>query len=76
MVTKISKVKSKRGKQHNNLGMTLDYCSKDKVCIDMRKYIRNILDKFLENFDHEEVVSLAGKKLFEVDANSIQLDKA
>ena len=40
----IGKVKSVRGKVYENISMTLDYTIKGEVKIDMRKYVKNMID--------------------------------
>ena len=42
----IGNVKSVRGKVHEYLSMTLDYSTRVEVNMDMRKYVKNMIDEF------------------------------
>ena len=43
----ILKVKSVRVKVHECFSMTLDYTKKGEVKIDMRKYVKNMINEFM-----------------------------
>ena len=49
---KIGNVKSVRGKFHNYLSMTLDYTIKGEVNIDIREYVKNMIDEFPINVEN------------------------
>ena len=42
----IGNVKSVIGKVHEYLSMTLDYSTRVEVNMDMRKYVKNMIDEF------------------------------
>ena len=47
---KHGEVKASRGKLHNYLGLTFDFCTKGKVRIDMRKYMCKIIEDFEKKY--------------------------
>ena len=49
----------RRGKIHEYLGMTLDYTSKGKVKIDMRQYLKSILEDLPTDYDGSAVTPAA-----------------
>merc|ERR1719410_1029553 len=66
-------VKIHRGKRHEYLGMILDYTLKEKLQVDMRYYIDDMVDNYpypikSANFPWND-------KLFKVDKNSTPLSK-
>ena len=62
------KVKSLRGKIHEYLFVTLYYTTKVEVKIDMRKYVKNIIDEFTINIEkYQAVASPETKNLLEVN---------
>ena len=62
-------VKVVRGKTHDYLAMVLDYSQEDKLRIDMRYYVKDMLEKFPEDV---EAIKKApwSDKLFKVDEKS------
>lgn len=66
-------VKITRGKVHDYLGMTLNYSMKGKIQVDMRDYVKGIL----EDFPHElkSATSPWTGNLFKVDVDSKSLNK-
>ena len=71
----IGKVKATRGKKHDYLAMTLDYSEKGKVKVDMRNYIKSMIEYFPTKLNENDVVSTpANENLFKKD-NSKQLDQ-
>ena len=59
-------VTTHRGKKHNYLGMTLDYSRENEVKMDMREYVRGMLETFLIKFKaNQTAVTPASEKLFE-----------
>ena len=65
----------KRGKKHDYLGILLDYTVKGKVKIDMREYIKSILEDLPSAFDGEAVTP-AASYLFNVDDACKKLNQA
>ena len=64
-----------RGKKHDYLAMTLDYSEKGKVKVDMRNYIKSMIEYFPTKLNENDVVSTpANENLFKKD-NSKQLDQ-
>ena len=61
-----------RGKVHEYLGMKLDYCEEGKVKIDMKDYLKNILDG-LPNKYQGGAITPAANHLFEVNKNMWKL---
>jgi Reverse transcriptase (RNA-dependent DNA polymerase) len=60
------KVASKRGKVHDYLGMVLDYSEKGAVKIDMRKYVKDMLNAFPIKLDSKMIARTpSGDKIFE-----------
>ena len=67
----------KRGKIHDYLGMTLDYTTKGKVRIDMKDYIRKILNDVEHLTDGWEgkAITSATENLFKISYDSKKLSK-
>lgn len=67
---KIGKVKSTKGRVHDYLGMVLDYSSQGEVKIDMRYYVKQMLQDFPEEIKKTEwVKNPATANLFKVDGS-------
>ena len=50
--------------------MTLDYTTKGEVKVDIRKYVKNIIDEFPVNMEkYQAVTSLETDNLFKVDVS-------
>ena len=48
--------------------MTLDYTTKEKVKIDMRNYVKKMIDEFPINIEKSQAVAIpATKNIFKVD---------
>ena len=54
------KVATKRGKIHEYLGMTLDYNEEGVIKIDMRKYVKDMLESFPIKLESNQVASTPG----------------
>ena len=67
----------KRGKIHDYLGMVLDYTTKGKVKIDMRQYIRKILQELehLKDGWEGKAITPATENLFKISNNATKLEK-
>jgi hypothetical protein len=65
------------GKVHDYLGMTLDYSDIGKVTIDMREYVKEVLESALADMREGIAATPAAAHLYEVklDAVDDQLDK-
>jgi hypothetical protein len=63
-----------RGKIHNYLGMTLDYSEEGVVKIDMRDYVKKVLNEMPDDMDGT-ATSPAGSYLFQVKEGIEQLDE-
>ena len=61
----IGTVKVKRGKKFDYLGMTLDFSKPDKVKIDMREYVKKMIDDF-PNLKKGKAKTPAANHLFNV----------
>ena len=65
---RVGKVKLVRGKFHEYFSVPLDYTTKGEVKIDMRKYVKNMIDEFPINIEKSQAVtSPATKNLFEAN---------
>ena len=53
----IGKVKATRGKKHDYLAMTLDYSEKGKVKVDMRNYVKSMIEYFPTKLNENVVIS-------------------
>ena len=60
--TKSVNVKSVRGKVHEYLSMALDYIAKGEVKIDMRKYVKKMIDEFTVHIKKYQAVASPGTK--------------
>ena len=71
------KVKVHHGKVHEYLGMKLDYSEKNKLKIDMRDYVKGMLDAFPRKFKKGETAATpAGEDLFaQKSSNDKKLEK-
>ena len=71
------KVKVHCGKVHEYLGLKLDYSEKKKVKIDMRDYVKGMLDTFPMKFKKSETAATpAGEDLFgQKSSNDKKLEK-
>ena len=58
----IGKVKSVRVKVHEYFSMTLDYSTKGEVKIDMRKYVKHIIDEFPIRIKKPQAVEIPATK--------------
>ena len=65
----------KRGEVHEYLGMTLDYRTKGKVCINMRQYINQILQELAHLSDRWEATAVtpAAENVFKIYDNAKSL---
>ena len=74
------RVKIHRGKVHDYLGMKLNYSEKKKLKIDMRDYVKGMLDSFPRKFkEGETAIPPAGEDLFGQKSSNdkkLQQDKA
>ena len=69
------KVKSTRGKLHEFLGMTLDFCTKGKMRVDMSKYMSKMYKDFESKYTLNDTNLLpAANNLFANDRSSPKLD--
>ena len=74
---KIGEVKCTRGKKHVCLGMTLDYSVPGQVSVDMKRYVRDMLQQFPQEYlKGSKVKSPWNDNLFQVGKDSPALDKA
>ena len=63
----IGNVKSVRGKVHEYLSMTLDYTTKREENMDMRNYVKNMIDEFpVKNQKFQAVTIPATDDLFKM----------
>ena len=71
------KVKEHHGKEHEYLGMKSDYSEKKKLKIDMRDYVKGMLDALPIKFKKGETAATpAGEDLFgQKSSNSKKLEK-
>jgi hypothetical protein len=61
-----------RGKQHNYLGMTLDYSMPKKLKVNMCKYIKHMLDDApIHLSDHDKAKTPAGENLFTISSSKL-----
>ena len=58
----VSPVKVNRGKVHDYLGMTFDYSVPGKVIINMRDYVKGLLEKFLTQFAPDDTMPMPASK--------------
>jgi hypothetical protein len=65
----INKMKAKRGKKHDYLGMILDYTEKGKVKIDMTDYVKAMIREFPEELKGRTTTP-ASERIFEVNESS------
>ena len=63
-----------RGRKHDYLGMTLDYSIDGKVIVDMRDYVKKLLDDLPLCF-RGSAATPAASYLFDVDFNCVKLEK-
>jgi hypothetical protein len=65
------------GKVHDYLGMTLDYSANGKVTIDMREYVKEVLDSAPADMREGIAATPAAAHLYEVKMDGVddQLDK-
>jgi Reverse transcriptase (RNA-dependent DNA polymerase) len=70
---KIGKVKAVRGNKHEYLGMILDYSNKGELQLDMKSYIKKMLDEFPEQVTGSK--SPWNENLFKEDTNSALISK-
>ena len=60
-----------RGKVHEYFPLTLDCTTRGVVKIDMKNYVKNVIDEFSINIEKAQVVtSPATKKLFNMDVSN------
>ena len=72
---KHGEVKATRGKMHEYLGLTFDFRTKGKVRIDMRKYMRKMIDDFEKKYVlNDKATSPAANDLFANDEKSPKID--
>ena len=73
---KHGEVKATRGKMHDYLGLTFDFRTKGKVRIDMRKYMRKIIEDFKKKYVlNDKATSPAANDLFSNNEKSPKIDK-
>ena len=53
---KYGEVKGLQAKYHDFLGIKIDFCSKKHLILDMRKYVRNMLDDFPIKFGKDDTL--------------------
>ena len=76
MLRHLSEVKMTQGPLHNYLGMTLDYSVPQQISIDMSHYVKKMVKEFpQENLKGASVASLWNENLFNVQHDSIPLEK-
>ena len=63
-----------RGKKHEYLGMLLDYTTDGKVIIDMREYIKKILEELPHSFRGSSITP-AANHLFDINVDCDKLEK-
>ena len=68
-------LKVNRGKEHNFLGMKLDFSKKGKLIIDMKKYVSELLDFSKKCVKDNKSKTPASDWLFQVRDDSKKLDK-
>ena len=74
--SKHGKVKSTRGKIHDFLGMKLNFSTKGKMIVNMRKYMKKLYKDFEEKYILNGTRMIpAAEDLFSNDADSPRLDK-
>ena len=71
----IGKVKVKRGKIHEYLGMKLDYSKPGQVSVNMRDYVRSMVAAFPSQEMSGKVTSPWNENLFKVNEESPKLSK-
>ena len=66
MYGEIGEVKNVRGKKHDYLAMILDYSEKGKLKVDMKYYIKAMVDDFPLDFGERQTTAPWNDKLFKV----------
>ena len=61
---KHGKVKAHQGKVHNYLGMIFEYEDEGKVKVDMKSYIKNMLDDFPVKLKKSQTAATPGEGLY------------
>ena len=70
----IGRVKANRGKQHDYLGMILDYGEKGSVKLDMQYYVANMIEQYKHPID-KKYKSPASENIFKINTKSEKLLK-
>ena len=72
----IGRVTATRGATHPHSGMTLDYSKDGEVKVDMKDYVKDMIEVFEEEHQltEREVFSSSNHHLFDVDKESSSLD--
>jgi hypothetical protein len=70
----IGKVKAVRGKRHDYLAMNLDYSTPGVVKVDMKDYVKNMVEDFPEELEAKGATYPWNENLFKVDKNKKNLD--
>ena len=66
----IGKFKSVRRKVCESFSMALDYTTRGEVNMDMRKYVKNMIDKYPVNIDKSQAVTRPSTdNVFKVDGS-------
>ena len=75
---KVGKVKASRGKQHDYLGMEMDFSQPGSVKVKMERYVREMVATFPDQSEvQKEVVSPAAENLFQVrDGKLLESERA
>ena len=68
-------LKATRGTRHDFLGMTLDFSTPKKVIVDMKEYVKEMIEFFKKYMTEKEAKTPAADWLFEVRENVNKLDK-
>ena len=65
---KIGEIKASRGKMHEYLGMCLDYSKKGQITIEMKDYVKNMIEEFPTKLKPTEIATTpSNDNLFKID---------
>ena len=67
MYGEIGEVKNMRGKKQDHFAMILDYSKKGKLMVDMKYYIKAMIDDFPLDLNELRTTSVWNDKLFKVN---------
>ena len=73
--SEMGKVKAVRGKIHDYLAMVLDYSIPGKVKIDMRDYVKGMIEEYPEALPDKKITCPWNENLFKVSDESKKLSK-